>query len=188
MFTFIQFLGEYRINDLRYFKALPDDTPPKDVGEIAKRYGVAHMLHFKLIHNKCFTHSREMDDGIIGMVENDSFENWVHETGHFVYDHSDKNKIKPVLDEIRNEYGQLREKGLKWLEIGGYDYSYSHSGPKFEYDELFAISFSFYEGDKEKFDNPSIDKAFQTVLDELQKNPLYDTDPYSQHDSVGPIA
>ena len=191
MKSFVQFLEDY---DLRYFKALPDVAPDSDVQACVKKYHFADKLHWKEIHNKAFNYSREMDDGIIGMVPGDIEENWFHELGHEVFDHSDKSKIKPVLDEIKDQYGVARRDlpksllGLKCIEIGGYKYSYSHSGKDFEYDELFAISFAFYEGDKEKFDDPPIDKNFSELLKNLQDGPLFKDDPYTDHDSDGPVA
>ena len=186
MKTFIQFITEWPLSDLRYFKALPDTPPDKDVLNCEARYHLAGALHWKTIHNKTFTHSREMNDGVVVMVANDIEENFFHELGHFVYDHSDKDKIKPVLDKIRKEYG-LSGNGLKWVELGGYDYSYSHSGKDYEYDELFAISFAFYEGDHSTFDNSEIDKEFSGILKNLQDQPLYNSDPYTDHDSEGPV-
>jgi len=184
--TFVQFLLEYPVSDLRYFEALPDFEPDEDVEKCVNKYHLNNLLHWKIIRNRSFTRSREMDKGVIGMIPDDIEENWFHELGHEIYDRCDKDKIKPVLDEIRNEYG-LSENGLKWISIGGYDYSYSHSGKDYEYDELFAISFAFYEGDHEKFDDAAIDKEFATILKSLQDEPLFNKNPYTDRDSDGPI-
>ena len=182
MKSFLQFVLEYPISDIRYFKALPDVKPPTVIKDILKRYNIVDS-HWKIIHNRAFNRSRELDNDIVVMIPNDIEENWVHEAGHLVFDHSNKNKIKPVLDKIRDEYGMSSD-GLKWVELGGYDYSYSHSGKDYEYDELFAISFAFYEGDKKKFDDPALDKEFSAVLKNLQDEPLFNSDPYISHDDI----
>lgn len=184
MKSFVQFLIEYPVSDIRYFKELPDIEPNLDVLTCEKKYHLEGRLHWKVINNQSFSHSREMNDGIIGMVSGDIDENWYHELGHEIFDHSDKTKIKPVLDKIRDEYG-LSSGGLKWVELDGYDYSYSHSGKEYEYDELFAISFAFYEGDHDHFDDTEIDKEFSDVLKNLQDKPLFKEDPYTSEGPVG---
>jgi hypothetical protein len=192
--TFVQFLLEYPVSDLRFFKGLPDVATPADVEKVAAQYHFSGIIHWKIIQNRAFNRSRELDDDIVAMVPGDIEENWYHELGHVIYDHSDKSKIIPVLDDIKDHYDVAPSDlpksllGLKCIEIGGYKYSYSHSGKDFEYDELFAISFAFYEGDKEKFDDPPIDKNFSELLKNLQDGPLFKDDPYTDHDSDGPVA
>lgn len=185
MLTFNQFaLVEWPISDIRYFEELPDINPPKNVQAIVDRYHIDG-LHWKLVHNHSFTHSREMDNNIISMVPNDIFENWIHEVGHEVFDHCDKAIIIPILDKIKDVYGNTRDKGLKWLDLGGYYYSYSHSGIAFEHDEIFAISFAFVEADLGTFKDQDIDKEFKDFLGQLQNNPvLFNPNPYNNNSDV----
>jgi len=186
--TFTQYLLEFPVSDLRYFKELPDVEPDNEVEACVEKYHLAGALHWKKIRNKAFNRSREMDDGIIAMVPNDIEENWYHELGHEVFDHCDKSKVKPILDRIRTVCGAKSDgpkDRLKYIRVGGWRYSYSHSGKDYEYDELFAISFAFIEGDHGKFKDSELDADFRAVLKNLQDEPLFNKDPYKSGGGEG---
>jgi hypothetical protein len=176
--SFLQFLLEYPVS---YFEALPAATPPARVEEAAERFGLSDHIKWKWLTNKQFTHSFELEtdqpDGIIAMRKCDILENWFHELGHEILDHANKDVvndvIKPLLDRIRDEcrpsHAWLKKqtgRHYKWIELGGYKYTYSHSGKSFEYDELFAITLSYtYMGGK--FNNANIQKEYTDMLDRI---------------------
>ena len=174
--TFAQFLLEY---PLSYFEALPDALPPSNVMRLAKRFGLEHHIQWKWLKNKNFTHSYELETndpemGLIAMRPHDTKEDWVHELGHELFDHTDKEIIKPLLDRIKiacrpSKEWLHRQHGAhyKWVELGGYKYTYSHSGRDYEYDELFAITFAYIVGDHGKFKQPDIQQDYETMLDRL---------------------
>jgi len=177
MLQFIQFLLEYPIS---YFEDLPDATPPKAVEAAAERFGLSDHIKWKWLKNKQFTHSCELDtgtpDGIITMRPEDIRENWFHELGHEVFDHSDKDSIKPLLDRIKVECRPSHEwlkqqtgAHYKWIQLGEWKYTYSHSGKQYEYDELFAITFAFVVDDHGKFKDADVQKDYDAMLERLSK-------------------
>lgn len=169
MLSFFQFLLEY---PLSYFEAMPDATPPKRVLEAQKRFGLADHIKWKVLTNKSIHQSEELDDGVIAMKPGDTLEDWFHELGHEVYDHSDKESIIPLLTRIRDKYRAHDNSSSYWkhkkqIELGGWDYAYSHSGRAYEFDELFAITFAFVVGLQKKFDDKELQADYETMLDSL---------------------
>ena len=175
MISFLQFLLEYPVS---YFEALPEAVPPAKVEAAAERFGLSDHIKWKWLINKQFTHSLELEtdtpDGIIAMRRGDILENWFHELGHEVYDHSDKDSIKPLLDRVRDECRPShawvkKQKGRhhKWIELGEYKYTYSHSGKEYEYDELFAITFAYVVGDGGKFKDSTLQMDYDEMLSKL---------------------
>lgn len=109
------------------------------------------------------------------MRPGDEKENWAHELGHEIFDHSNKDSIKPLLDRIKDECQPSKEwlhqqhgHHYKWIQLGQYKYTYSHSGKDFEYDELFAICFAYIMGDHGKFKDAAIQKDYDAMLDKLE--------------------
>ena len=175
MITFAQFVVEY---PLSYYKALPDAVPPPEVMDLAKRFGLESHIKWKLLKNKEFKHSYEIEtdtpDGIIAMRLDDEKENWFHEFFHELFDHSDKDSIKPLLDRIKVACRPSKEwlhkqsgRHYKWIELGEYKYTYSHSGPSYEYDEIFAICGAYIFGDHGKFKDAEVQKDYEAMLDKL---------------------
>jgi hypothetical protein len=170
MLPFIQFLLEYPIE---YFQKMPITSPPERVAAAQKRFGLEGVVKWHVLTNKSIHQSEELDDDVIVMKPGDTLENWFHELGHEVYDHSSKKTIKPLLDRIKEsckpstEWMKKEGGRFKWISLGGYKYSYTHSGKAYEYDELFAITFAFIVGDNGKFKDTSIQQDYEEMLDGL---------------------
>jgi hypothetical protein len=169
MLSFAQYLLEYPMS---YYEALPNIDPPKDVAAAQKRFGLTN-IKWKQIDNKSVHSSGEYEDGIIAMKPGDTKENFMHELGHELFDASHKEKIRPLLTRIRDkyrvhmgDYDKADRSPYKNIELGGHWYTYSHSGPQFEFDELFAITFSFVMTGN-SFDDAQIEKDYDTMLDTL---------------------
>ena len=178
--TFVQFIVEY---PLSYFEAMPDAIPPAAVAAAAKRFGLAGHIEWKWLTNKQFTHSYELEtgnpaDGIIAMRHDDIRENWFHELGHEILDHADKNYVRdtitPLLDKIKTSCQPSKKwlhkqtgKHYKWIQLGEYKYTYSHSGMNFEHDEIFAISFAFIIMGHH-FNDSILNNEYQDMLDKLE--------------------
>ena len=169
MKTFFQYIIEF---SQEYFQKLPPADPPADVLKCAEKFGLSGIIHWKWLKNKSFTHSYDVGDGLIAMRPDDINENWWHEVGHVVYDYSDQTLIIPLLDRIRDTY-RAKSDGpsdeLKYIQLGGWRYSYSHSGKEYEHDEIFAISFAFIYGDAGKFPDTDIQNDWDAMTDRLQK-------------------
>jgi hypothetical protein len=177
--TFGQFLLEYPTTDIRYFQGLPPASPPLSVLAVAKTFGLADIIHWKWLKNKSFTHSYDLEGDIIAMRPGDVEENWFHELGHAVYDHADKASIIPLLDRIRESCRVSRKDapkdGFKYVQLGNWYYSYSHSGKEYEHDELFAISFAFDFGDHGQFEDGEIQSDWDAMIGRVQKEgPAHD--------------
>ncbi len=184
MLTFKQFLLEYPTTDLRYYKELPDLTPPKLIQELIKKYHLEELVHFKSLTNKKFHCSFDLNQGFVEIIPNETLENWTHELGHENFNKSDKQSIIPTLDLIAKTYG-VTENGVKYLNCGKYSYTYSHSGKQYEHDEIFAIRFAYYEGPQHgHYKDPIVNKAWEDVLDKLQKEPIFNPSPYPKSEKV----
>jgi hypothetical protein len=177
--SFAQFLLEYPIS---YFEALPEAIPPTKVEAAAERFGLSDHIKWKWLTNKQFRHSLELEtdqpDGIIAMRKGDILENWFHELGHEILDHANKDVvrdvIKPLLEKIKLSYQPSKQwlhkqngRHYKWIQLGGWKYTFSHSGSTYEYDELFAITFAFVQMGG-KFEDSDINTAYHQMLELLQ--------------------
>jgi hypothetical protein len=169
MLTFANWLVEYRLNDIRYFQSLADTTPPQDVAAAQARFGLADRIQWKSLTNKSFTHSRELDGDVIAMRQGDERENWFHELGHSVYSNADHAHVDPLLDRIAAAYGTRDHHGVKWLSLGDYEYTYSHSGPEYERDELFAITFAYVVSGEGELEDSALQADYHEMLARLER-------------------
>lgn len=171
MLTFIQYLREY--SDA-YYQKLPPATPPESVAAAQHRFGLDNEITWKVLDNDAVHQSEEVDGGIICMKPGDRLENWFHELGHEVFDHCDKEKVKPILTIIRDtyrvhnkDYEKKDQPKVKTIELGGMWYGYSHSGKEYEYDELFAVTFAWVMTGH-KFEDKDINDQYMTMLKGLE--------------------